>query len=238
MTDAGTADTTLLPLTTRGGLGEAGLRFYRSVSGARMRSRWTIDERGVFRVPDQGPVIFASNHIGWMDGPLLIALSPRPSHALVKAEAFTGFDGLFLRVGGQIKIDRNHTDVGALRRAVKVLRAGQAVTVWPEGTRGDGELRVIRPGIGYLALVSGAPVVPVAIFGTRRHGEAVDVRPEKGQTIEIMYGDPLAVPRQDWPRQKSDVDEATERIADHLRGHLAHAKTQSHIGLPGPVNDG
>src|SRR5699024_11222070 len=139
--------------------GEAGLGFYRSVSGARMRSRWTIDERGVFRVPDQGPVIFASNHIGWMDGPLLIALSPRPSHALVKAEAFTGFDGLFLRVGGQIRIDRNHTDVGALRRAVKVLRAGQAVTVWTEGTSGGGEIVVIQQGVGYGAVDRGAHVV-------------------------------------------------------------------------------
>src|SRR5699024_2333655 len=126
----------------------------------------------------------------------------------------------------------------ALRRAVKVLRAGQAVTVWPEGTRGDGELRVIRPGIGYLALVSGAPVVPVAIFGTRRHGAAVDVRPEKGRTVEVMYVAPVAVPLQDWPRHKSVVDEATERTADHLRSHLAHAKTQCHIGPPGPVNDG
>lgn len=238
MNQTGAAGAALLPLTTRGGLSESGLRLYRSFSGARMRSRWTIDERGAFRVPSEGPVIFASNHIGWVDGPLLIALSPRPSHALVKAEAFTGLDGLFLRLGGQIKIDRDHTDVGALRRAVKVLRAGQAVTVWPEGSRGDGELAVVRPGVGYLALVSGAPVVPVAIFGTRRHGEAVDVRPEKGQTIEIMYGDPIVVPRQDWPRQQGDVREATQQIARHLRNHLEYAKSQSHIGLPGPVNDG
>lgn len=235
---ADAAGSALLPMTSQGGLREAGLKFYRRFGGSRMRSRWTINERGAFRVPESGPVIFAGNHIAWLDGPLLIALSPRPAHALVKAEAFAGFNGVALRIAAQIKTRRGVTHVGSLRTAIKALRAGQCVMIWPEGTRGDGELRSVQPGVGYLALVTGAPVVPVAVFGTRRRNEPTDVKPAKGATIEIMYGDSMRLAGLDWPRGASAVSAATSRIGEHMRAHLAQAKLNSHIGLPGPLGHG
>lgn len=227
-----------VPIVARGGFAEAGLNLYRSTGGSRLRARWNIDERGTFRVPDEGPVILAGNHIGWLDGPLMIGLSPRPAHALVKSEAFTGFNRILLRLTSQIEVQRKNTDVGAIRSALKALRAEQCVMIWPEGTRGDGELRTMNPGAGYLALVTGAPVVPVAIFGTRPRGGAADSKPAKGATIEIMYGDPFWPERQDWPRTRTDIRGATEEIGEHMRAHLARAKDQSHIGLPGPLGSG
>lgn len=234
---ADVADAHVLPITKRGRLPEAGLRRYRSIGGWRIQSRWTVNVRGAFRVPDDGPVIFASNHIGWLDGPLLIALSPRPAHALVKAEAFTGLNRWLLKFAGQIKTRRKATSVGAMRTAVRALRANQCVMIWPEGTRGAGELERVHPGVGYLASVSGAPVIPVAVFGTRQPGDTRDARPPKGATIEIMYGDPIRVARCDWPRTQDAVSRATTQIAGQLRDHLEQAQLNSHIGLPGPLGN-
>jgi 1-acyl-sn-glycerol-3-phosphate acyltransferase len=97
----------------------------------------------------------------------------------------------------------------------------------------------IKGGVGYFALVTGAPVVPVAIFGTRNAGEGSSVRPAKGARIDVIYGAPIQFTRQDWPRQKESVAEANALIHEHLLAHLADAKTKTKLELPGklPVGD-
>lgn len=220
------------------GLRTVGLDILRSTLGPYMRRRWDINERGEWHVPTDGPVIIASNHIGWLDGPLLIATTPRPAHALVKQESFKGKTGIFLRLAGQISIDRGATDAGALRRAVQALRAGQSIVLYPEGRRGDGEFTTIKGGIGYLALVTGAPIVPVAIFGTRKAGETSDAKPEKGARIDVMYGPPIQFMNHSWPREKESVAEATAQIHEHLLAHLADAKTKTKLELPGKLPAG
>jgi 1-acyl-sn-glycerol-3-phosphate acyltransferase len=206
--------------------------------GPYLRRRWEIRERGEWQFPDDGPVIVASNHIGWLDGPLLIATTPRPAHALVKKESFRGMTGVLLRLAGQISVQRDATDAGALRQAVQALRAGQSVVVYPEGTRDDGEFSTVKGGIGYLALVTGAPVVPVAIFGTRRSSEASDAKPPKGARIDVIYGPPIQFLNHSWPRQKESVAEATAQIHEHLSAHLADAKTKTELELPGKLPAG
>ena len=99
------------------GLPEGGMRLMRTLVGGHFARRWDIHERGQGNVPETGPVIFASNHIGWLDGPLLFARLPRPAHALVKEEEFTGRHGRLLKFVGQIKVSRGRNDTGALRRA-------------------------------------------------------------------------------------------------------------------------
>lgn len=231
--------TIALPLTpARVGLKSTGLDLLRSVLGRYIRRRWDINERGEWHVPTDGPVIIASNHTGWLDGPLLIATTPRPAHALVKKESFVGRTGLLLKFAGQIKVDRRSVDAGAIRQAVQALRAGQAVVLYPEGTRGDGEFTAIKGGIGYLALVTGAPIVPVAIFGTRKAGESSDAKPEKGARIDVIYGPAIQFTNHSWPREKESVAEATAQIHEHLLAHLADAKTKTKLELPGPLPAG
>lgn len=233
------AENTALPLTPYGeGLNQRGLTAMRRIVGPYIRHRWDLNERGQGWVPETGPVILASNHIGWLDGPLLIATSPRPAHAMVKSEMFAGVTGLLMKFGGQIRLDRNSTDAGALRRAVQALRADQVVVVYPEATRGDGEFATIKGGVGYLALVTGAPVVPVAIFGTRSAGEANGAKPEKGARIDVIYGAPIQFAQHDWPRHKESVSEANALIHEHLWAHLADAKTKTPLELPGPLPAG
>lgn len=228
-----------LPLTPYGrGLYEEGLTAVRAVLGRYVHKRWDVNEVGQGNVPELGPVILASNHIGWLDGPLLITTAPRPAHAMAKSEMFEGPTGLLMRIAGQIKVQRCSTDAGALRRSVQALRANQVVVVYPEGTRGDGEFTTIKGGVGYLALVTGAPVVPVAIFGTRNAGEAGGTKPAKGARIDVIYGAPIQFAQLAWPRDKECVSEATASIHEHLLAHLADAKTKTKLELPGKLPAG
>ena len=196
---------------------------------------WSIRTHGETNVPSQGPVILAANHIGWLDGPVLFLKAPRPAHALVKRELFVGRTGRFLNAAAQIPVNRVGTDVGALRTAAESLLAGQVVIIYPEGRRGAGELRTVKGGVAWLALVSGAPIVPVAIFGTRPAGGAKDARPAKGDVIDVVYGEPISFPKTPWPRTTKELGSTTEEIAGHLRQHLAAAKELTGRELPGPL---
>jgi 1-acyl-sn-glycerol-3-phosphate acyltransferase len=196
---------------------------------------WTIRMHGESNVPTHGPVILAANHIGWLDGPILFLKAPRPAHALVKRELFVGKTGRFLTAAAQIPVNRFGTDVGALRTAAEALLAEQVVIIYPEGRRGDGEFKTVKGGVGWLALVSGAPVVPVAIFGTRPAGSHKDVRPDKGSEIHVVYGDPIAFPTSPWPRTRDEIATTTKKIANHLRKHVAAAKELTGSELPGPL---
>ncbi|MCW2747848.1 MAG: 1-acyl-sn-glycerol-3-phosphate acyltransferase [Nocardioidaceae bacterium] len=219
-------------------LPERRLRILRAPGGRYVRRKWRIREHGLNHVPTSGAAIFASNHIGWLDGPLLISTAPRPLHALVKKEMFSSRSGLLLRATGQISIERHVIDSGAIRTAVDALSADQALVIFPEGRRTDGEFTDIKPGVGYLALVSGAPVVPVAIFGTRLAGEPYESRPAKKQQIDIVYGKPFWFAPLDAPRTAADVLEATTQIHDRLRSHIKIAKELTNLTLPGPAQDG
>lgn len=220
------------------GLPEGGLKFMRSVVGPYFDRRWDIHERGQGNVPEDGPVILASNHIGWLDGPLLFVKSPRPAHALVKEEEFVGKTGRLLKFLGQIKVSRTRTDTGALRRAAQALVAGQAVLIYPEGKRGGGDFENFKGGVTWLALVSGAPIIPVAIFGTRQAGEPSETKAPKGARLDIVYGKPLQFPMQAWPRDREILEDAGEQIHEHLRSHVTWSQNVLKRELPGPLPRG
>ena len=214
------------------------MRFVRRLARPYFNRHWDIHERGHGNVPETGPVIFASNHIGWLDGPLLFVRLPRGAHALVKEEEFVGRTGRLLNFAGQIKVSRTRNDTRALRRAEAALAAGQAVLIYPEGTRGAGEFERFKCGVAWLALVSGAPIVPVAVFGTRQAGEPSEARAPKGARIDIVYGRPIQFPMRGWPRDRGMIENAGEQIRDHLRAHILWSKNVLKRELPGPLPRG
>ena len=131
---------------------------------------------GRSNVPAAGPVIFAGNHISFLDGPVMFGASPRPMHILVKQEMFTGLPRP--RPGGVGPAARGPPRrPGGAALARSLLDAGRCVGILPEGTRGSGEAAAINNGVAWLALNSGATVVPVAILGTRIGGEHLDTVP-------------------------------------------------------------
>ncbi len=225
-----------LPRTDRVSPPARGLLGRSSRWGPRLlRAWWDIGLHGTEHVPVTGPVIVAANHIGFLDGPLLAAAGPRPVHTLTKAELFAGPLGMVLSAAGQIRLDRFHPDPGAVRTSLRVLRDGGAVGIFPEGVRGDGELTRFHRGVAYLALVTGAPVVPLAFFGTREPGRGSGTLPRRGARLDLVYGAPYSVAAAPWPRTQEQVAGVSLLLRERLRGHLADAKALTGRSLPGPL---
>lgn len=200
--------------------------------------RYDVRLHGTDQVPAVGPVIFVANHIGVLDGPLLALFAPRPVHALTKIEMFRGRTGQLLRRTGQIPIDRFAADPRAVRTALRVLRDGRVVGVFPEGTRGDGELHRFHHGAAYLALVTGAAVVPVIILGSREPGGGIDSTPTRGSRIDLVFGRPVTIDAQPWPRSKGMVREASMLLRGRLLETLDEARELTGRDLPGPLPAG
>lgn len=197
---------------------------------------WDIDCRGLEHVPTQGPVILAANHIGVLDGPLLVARTPRPTFALAKSELFEGAVGATLEAAGQIPVARDYVDTDAMRRAIRVLRSGHALAIFPEGRRHRGDVSAIHGGVAYLAMVTGAPIVPVAILGTRLPGQSVSHVPTRGARLHIVYGEAIVTEPVLWPRRRAAVRERTEQVRARLAAHVAYAEADTGQKLPGHVD--
>jgi 1-acyl-sn-glycerol-3-phosphate acyltransferase len=114
-----------------------------------------------------------------------------------------------------------------------VLRDGRVLNIYPEGTRGAGDFGRIRVGVAYLAMVTGAPILPVALLGTRLPGADVEGFPPSGSPIDVVYGEPFRVDRVPFPRRHSDVRAVADQIGDVLRAHVKAAVELTGHPLPG-----
>ena len=168
---------------------------------------------GLDRVPSAGPAILAVNHSSALDGLLLFAALERPVSFLVKAEAFEPVGGLLGRVlisGAQLPVRRNQIDPTPVRLA---LERGAILGVFPEGTRGDGRVRQAKPGVGYFALRTGAPVLPVAVHGSVAMAHRNSAR---RPAVRLSFGEPLTFERAPRPLNRGAWLAATEQIRYRL----------------------
>ncbi|RZQ60541.1 lysophospholipid acyltransferase family protein [Amycolatopsis suaedae] len=143
-------------------------------------------------LPD-GPVILAANHLSFADSVVLKVLSPRRVTFLAKAEYFRGPGRLLFARFTDLPIDRGRYRAAraALDAAAGVLADGRVVGIYPEGTRSpDGRLYRGRTGVGWLALATGAPVVPVGLGGTDRLLPIDRVLP-RPHRVTVRFGTPL-----------------------------------------------
>ena len=211
------------------------LRALRPVARAGIRAYWDLRLHGTADVPTSGPVIFASNHAGWLDGPLLAVVTPRPVHALTKQEMFTGALGPLLTGAGQIPLNRFGADPSAIKSCLRVLLDGGAIGIFPEGTRGPGDYEVFHHGVSYLALVSGAPVIPVNQIGTRLPGGRSSSVPPRRSRIDVAYGEAWRTARSPWPRTREQTLATSTLLWEHLREQQARALALTGRRLPGPL---
>lgn len=211
------------------------LRRARPVARWLARRRYDVRLHGVENVPASGPVILAGNHIGLLDGPLLAAFAPRPVHALAKRELFAGPGAPLLRAAGQIPVDRFHPDTAAVRTCLAVLQRGAVVGIYPEGLRGAGDHAQHQGGAAYLALVSGAPVVPVTVFGTRERGAGADSLPPRGSRLDMVFGTPYRLQAVSWPRTRQEVGSATAMLRSQMVAALEDAQLLTGRDLPGTL---
>jgi len=110
--------------------------------------------------------------------------------------------------------------------------------IFPEGTRGDGELHRFHHGAAYLALVTGAPVVPVTMLGTRPPGGGGNALPARGDTVDLVFGQPWRTTQQPWPRTREHVAATSVLLRGHLLSELATAVGDTRRSLPGPLPAG
>jgi 1-acyl-sn-glycerol-3-phosphate acyltransferase len=195
--------------------------------------RWDLTVRGAEHVPAEGPVVIVANHIGFLDGPLMAIVSPRPVHVLTKREMYDGRLGGFLMASGQIPVHRAGPDPAAVKSALRVLRDGGVVGVFPEGTRGAGDVAGVKPGAAYLAMAAGASVVPLIFLGTRLAGGSNNSLPPSRSPLVMTFGPPMAVDHSPWPRRQPDTHALSTRIREALLTTLAEARRATGMNLPG-----
>ncbi|AGL17790.1 1-acyl-sn-glycerol-3-phosphate acyltransferase [Actinoplanes sp. N902-109] len=183
------------------------------VPAARIAFRPAVEGR--HHVPAAGPVIFAANHLSALDSFLIPLVSPRPVAFLAKQEYFTGNPLLRATMDalGAIPVPRggHRAAQAALETSLAVLKDGRAFGIHPEGTRSrDGRIYRGRTGVGWLALASGAPVVPVALIGTDRVHPVGTVLPRPGK-VTVRFGAPLVFAEPSGPAARARR-EATDAI--------------------------
>jgi 1-acyl-sn-glycerol-3-phosphate acyltransferase len=196
------------------------LAIVRRTASLLLRTIFRIRISGLEHLPKTGPVLIAGNHTGFLDGPLVMILLPRPSVFLVKSELYdTGFRRV-LTFARQIPIRRGTPDRQALTAAIDVLGKGGVLGVFPEGTRGEGRLETVQHGIGYLALRAGCPVIPVVCLGTADALPKGSKLPRWRAPIEVIFGPTFEISVDGNPRARSTVASAAEQIRLELLGHL------------------
>lgn len=189
---------------------------------------------GVEWVPREGAVILAANHRAAVDTAVIALTAGRPVSFLGKAEYFvgTGLRGRalasFLSALGYVPVDRANAKAGlaALHAARKVLDAGGAFAIYPEGTRSlDGRLHRGHTGVASLALSTGAPVVPVGLIGTERV-QPVGKRFPRPRRFVVRFGQPLDFTRYEGLEGSNAIRRA---VTDEVMDAIARLSHQEYV---------
>ena len=180
---------------------------------ALMRVLFRLEVHGREHVPVAGPLLLASNHVSLLDPPLVGGAAPRELHFMAKEELFRiPLLGRLIWAVNARPVKRDGSDSRALKAALRLLDEGRALLIFPEGTRGaEGRLGEGKPGAGMLAVMSGAPVVPVHVSGSGRALPAGRVVPRPAK-IRVRFGPPLHFKAAHSEERKERYREATREI--------------------------
>lgn len=191
--------------------------FYRGlgwVSAPVVKGLYRLRAQGLEHLPEGGFVLAANHTSNFDPWPLGIPFLPeRQLRFMAKAELFNPVLAPILRAAGAFKVRRGEGDVEAMRTAVELVRSGEIVVMFPEGTRREKGLRKkheARPhtGAARIALAAGAPLVPAAIAGTDRLSRLGPLR--------VAYGPPLDLSELDGLDAKTAATVATERLMEKI----------------------
>ncbi|HSL09781.1 MAG TPA: lysophospholipid acyltransferase family protein [Actinomycetota bacterium] len=198
-----------------------------------VRAAFRVRVEGLEHVPATGPAILAFNHVSALDGPVLAIevawRHRRRTRFLVAVEFFRRpLIGGILRRFEQIPIRRGASDDDALDEATTTVRRGALGAIAPEGSvNADGavELQRVRSGVARIAVPTGAPIVPVGIWGTQRRWprSGLAFRAPWRPAVALAFGSPLLAPA-DATDAAAAVDDVTARLRDRLITQVARAR--------------
>lgn len=180
--------------------------------------RWfRMEVTGTANVPGSGGVLLAANHRSFLDHFAMSAACPRPMRFLGKVELARGVMGRINMLMGMVPVERGKADLGAIDTVAGLLRSGEVVGVFPEGTRSPtGELFRFRSGLARIAAASQVPVVPVGLVGTAQvwpRGAPRPIgRPAAG-VLAVHLGAVLDPPTSDPRSRRAFTEECHARIA-------------------------
>ncbi|HEX6967496.1 MAG TPA: lysophospholipid acyltransferase family protein [Micromonosporaceae bacterium] len=193
--------------------------------GTSLRVFWRPEVEGLEYVPESGGAILASNHLSVADETFLGAVVPRHIAFWAKAEYFTGtgFRGWLTRTVlqglGAIRVERagGRAALAAFDAAIPVLKAGDLVAIFPEGTRSaDGRLYRGRTGVARLAMAAGVPVIPVGVTGTDKVQPIGARMPRLGAgKVTIRFGKPMDFT--DRPTDRTSLRQITDEIMAEIQ---------------------
>lgn len=200
---------------------------FRAVAQPAMHVWFRLRRRGRHHIPEGG-VILASNHRSFLDPFVIGCCLRRPIYFVAKRELFERpLAAWFLNCLGAFPIRRGESDEDSVQTALALLARGEAVVIFPEGTRHrHGPLHEPKRGVGRLALESGVPVVPIAVIGTERARRGLIVRPVR---VDIRVGRPLTYPR---------VEGASPHLATEVTARIWPCVELQWAWLGGPVERG
>ncbi len=181
--------------------------FARGLVGAIIKPLYRIEVIGKENIPKEGGVLICSNHIDNLDPPVVGVTSPRHIHFMAKEELFNiPVLGAILPKINAFPVKRGMSDREALRTALKVLKEGNVLGIFPEGTRSrDGKLGKGLTGVGFFALRTDCVVVPCAILGPYKlFGK-----------LRVVYGEPVEMEK--FRIEKASPEEVTNKIMDSIR---------------------
>ena len=195
-----------------------------------LRLLFKVTPDGPDHVPARGPAILASNHLSFSDSIFLPLVLRRRITFVAKAEYFDDpKTAWFFRAVGQIPIRRGGGSASqrALDSAMEVLQAGGLFGIYPEGTRSpDGRLYKGHTGVARLALQSGAPVIAVAMIGTREAQPIGQVKPNFFSPIGVRFSEPLHFGRY---ADRADDPRALRQITDEIMFELRALSGQEYV---------
>ncbi|ENH97354.1 1-acylglycerol-3-phosphate O-acyltransferase [Gracilibacillus halophilus YIM-C55.5] len=172
-----------------------------------LKPLYRVKKIGTENIPTEGPVIICSNHISNFDPPIVGITCPRVVHFLAKEELFQKkFFGTLLKKLNAFPIKRGMKDKNALRQGLGILKEGETLGLFPEGTRSKtGEIKKGLSGAGFFALRSKATVVPCAIIGNYK-GK---------QPLRVVYGKPVDL--ETLRKEKASAQEVTDKIMNDIK---------------------
>lgn len=151
-----------------------------------------FEVKGLDNVPLKGGFILACNHLSYLDPPAVGCRIPRNLHYFARDSLFFGPLGLLITKLNSIPVNRDQLDLGTLRKVLSVLKGGEPVLVFPEGTRSpDGTLQKSQKGLGLLVHKSGVPVLPARLHGSFEILGKGKLFPRIGKKLYLNIGSPI-----------------------------------------------
>ncbi|MBC5804927.1 MAG: 1-acyl-sn-glycerol-3-phosphate acyltransferase [Candidatus Eremiobacter antarcticus] len=173
------------------------------------RALFAARASGEGHVPLSGPVVIAANHVSYLDPPMLGTWFPRPVHFMAKQELFKiPVLGSLISAVHAFPVDRERGDVGAIRRALRILKAGRVVGIFPEGRRNVAGDAQARGGAVLLAATARCPLVPVALISTN-----LAIRRLRRSHVEVRIGQPISFQGSDRKPTKTELAQWTDQVA-------------------------